>query len=101
MSGKEAPTVQLGPKLRLQEAWISCCALKWEVALHIWSDQIVWANGPFKASCHDITVLRSGLKAKMLADAPDKYVFAIMVIDSKVLTKKIYWLYPTPTILCL
>ncbi len=49
-------------------------SLKWEVALHIWSDQIVWANGPFKASCHDLTFFRSGLKAKMLADAPEKYV---------------------------
>ena len=35
-------------------------ALKYEIALAIYSDHIVWVNGPFKGSKHDLTILREG-----------------------------------------
>jgi len=47
--------------------------LKHELGVAIWSDQIVWVNGPFKPTRHDITVFREGLKAKMLTEAPGKF----------------------------
>lgn len=50
-------------------------SLKYEVGVALFHDQIVWINGPFKATRHDITVFRlNGLKQKLLNDFPDKYV---------------------------
>lgn len=50
-------------------------SLKYEVALALFHDQIVWINGPFKATRHDITIFRyNGLKQKILSQYPDKYI---------------------------
>ena len=49
-------------------------ALKYEVALSVHTNQIVWINGPYKATRSDITVFREdGLKELMLA-CPGKFV---------------------------
>lgn len=40
--------------------------LKYEIAVAIFHDSIVWVNGPFKGTRHDITIFRNnGLKNKM------------------------------------
>jgi len=52
-------------------------ALKYELALSVYTDQIVWMNGPFKATRHDLTIFREdGLKEKVLAlgQNPRKFV---------------------------
>ena len=52
-------------------------ALKYELALSVWSDKIVWINGPFKATNHDITIFRKyGLKEKMIDTAHGKFAIA-------------------------
>jgi hypothetical protein len=54
--------------------------LKCEVAAANFQDQIVWVNGPFKATRHDLTIFRyNGLKAKM---PPDKWVIADLALRS-------------------
>lgn len=41
-------------------------AVKYEIGVAIFHDSIVWVNGPFPGTRHDITILRNdGLKAKM------------------------------------
>jgi hypothetical protein len=35
-------------------------AWKYEIAVAIYSDHIVWVNGPFKGGKHDLTMLREG-----------------------------------------
>lgn len=35
-------------------------ALKYEIAVAIYSNHIVWVNGPFKGGKHDLTILREG-----------------------------------------
>ena len=50
-------------------------ALKYELAVATFHDQIVWINGPFKATRHDITIFRhDGLKQKLQQDYPDGLV---------------------------
>ena len=36
------------------------CGLKYEFCLAIYEDRVVWINGPFAPSIHDITVFRGG-----------------------------------------
>jgi len=49
-------------------------ALDYEIGLSIFENKVVWINGPFPASMHDITVFRSKLKSmipdgkKVIAD---------------------------------
>lgn len=40
---------------------------KFEVALSVFTDQIAWINGPFKATTHDLTIFRQGLKQQFHA----------------------------------
>lgn len=42
-------------------------ALNYEIAISIFTQQVIWINGPKKASTHDITIFRepNGLKEKM------------------------------------
>jgi len=40
-------------------------ALAMEVALDLFEDQVIWVNGPFPASTHDLTIFREGLKNKI------------------------------------
>lgn len=48
--------------------------LKYEVALAVFHDSIVWVNGPFRGTAHDITVFRTGgLKNRV---APGKKLIA-------------------------
>lgn len=46
---------------------------KYEIALSVWDAKCVWLSGPHKASKHDMTIFREGLKAKI---APGKLVSA-------------------------
>lgn len=39
--------------------------LAYEIALSIWSNQIVWVSKPYPASVHDITIFRENLKQKL------------------------------------
>ena len=51
-------------------------ALKYEIAVAIHEDKIVWVNGPFKGAKHDITIFReAGLKDKM-SSLPGKVAIA-------------------------
>lgn len=40
-------------------------ALDYEIRISLYENKVVWVNGPFKASKHDITIFRSALKAKI------------------------------------
>ena len=52
-------------------------ALKYELAIDIFKPKLVWINGPFQASKHDITVFRDhGLLEKMKTDHPGRFVVA-------------------------
>jgi len=41
-------------------------ALDYELAISVYTQDLVWINGPFPAGCHDLKVFRQGLKQKML-----------------------------------
>lgn len=43
----------------------NCAGWKWEVALSVFRPQVVWVSGPHKASKHDKTIWREGLKYRL------------------------------------
>ena len=53
------------------------CGLKYELGVALFSDRIVWINGPYKPTTHDITVFRfGGLKQFLLEFYPGYYCVA-------------------------
>lgn len=48
-------------------------AVKYEIAMAIFSSKCVWVNGPFRGGMHDLVMFREGLKQKV---APNKLVIA-------------------------
>ena len=52
-------------------------ALKYELGLALFSDQICWISGPYNGKRSDLTIFRTGgLKQKCLQECPGKYVVA-------------------------
>jgi DDE superfamily endonuclease len=46
----------------------NACALKYELAISIFTSKLVWMNGPFRGGKHDMTIFRDdGLKDKLQA----------------------------------
>ncbi len=41
------------------------CALKYEIAMDVYTSKVVWILGPHKAGVHDKTIFVGGLKAKI------------------------------------
>lgn len=68
------------PRFNLDAAYSSQkhgmhAALKYELGVAIFHNQICWISGPYKATMHDITVFRQGgLKKKVQEDFPGKYI---------------------------
>ena len=58
--------------------------LKYEVAVANFLNRIVWFNGPFKCTRHDLTIFRlNGLKQKMLTHCPGKCACVDLIYRSK------------------
>jgi DDE superfamily endonuclease len=45
----------------------NACALKYELAISLYSSKLVWMNGPFRGGEHDLTIFRGGLKDRLQA----------------------------------
>ena len=55
---RDHPTMPFDKKLHSHK--FKHAALKYEIAVAIYSDHIVWVNGPFRGGKHDLTILREG-----------------------------------------
>ncbi|KAL7564463.1 hypothetical protein ACA910_001557 [Epithemia clementina (nom. ined.)] len=40
-------------------------AVKYEIAINVWTGKIVWNHGPYRGGAHDITIFKHGLKDKL------------------------------------
>lgn len=54
--------------------------IDYEIALCIWTNRVLWINGPFKATANDLSVFKLGLLAKV---PPDKKVIADKIYKSQ------------------
>ena len=55
---RDHPTMPFDKKLHSHK--FKHASLKYEIAVAIYSDHIVWVNGPFRGGKHDLTILREG-----------------------------------------
>jgi hypothetical protein len=64
--GKETSNLQSGSQTVLEE--IQSRAVKYEVAISIFKNKVVYINGPFRGGEHDLTMLRKGNLLNLIVD---------------------------------
>lgn len=62
----EKPHERYRTDKRMCSSKYKTCALRYEIALSIWENRVLWTNGPFKPGVTDNRIWRNGLKQKVL-----------------------------------
>lgn len=60
-----------------------CTGLKYEVAISIHTQEVMWIRGPLPCSVHDISMFRGGTKEDKKKNKIDKDAFIFQIPDGK------------------